>query len=289
VRLLAERRALWLWAAGAVAGLALAGAGVIGAPQRWSASGEVAALVNGTPISSAELDRALRALAAERREVLGPEERAHVLDRMIEEELLIQRGVEIGLLRSDRSVRAALVASMIDAAIAEASSAEPDEGELREFYSANEGYFARPGRLEVRQIFFRASSDALERAEGAWRRLEAGEAFEVVRESGDPDLSGLPQTPLPAAKLRDYLGPSLSSAAAGLEVGGFSRPLTSSSGVHLLELVAAEPGGPAPFAEVREQVAAELRRRAGERALREYLDSLRAAADVELNGVQSAR
>ena len=251
--------------------------------------GGAVASVNGEPISRADLERAVEALAQDRREALGPGERAHVLDRMIEEELLVQRGVEIGLLRSDRAVRAALVASMIDSLVAQAASAEPDESELREFYARDAAYFARPARLELRQIFFRASPDALERAERAWRRLEAGEDFEAVREDGDPDLSGLPRTPLPEAKLRDYLGPTLAAAAAGLAPGTHSPPLASSAGVHLLELVSAEPGEAPPFEQVRDQVASEFRRRAGERALRDYLDALRSDAEIEIGDAQVAR
>lgn len=277
------------WASGALVGLSLAALGVIGGPALLAEGGGVAATVNGTAISQADLERAVDALAQERRTALGSEERGHVLDRMIEEELLVQRGVAIGLLRSDRAVRAALVASMIDSVVAQAASDEPEEAELRAFYAENSAYFARPARLELRQIFFRSSPDALERAERAWRRLVAGEDFDAVREDGDPDLSGLPQALLPAAKLRDYLGPALAAAAAELPVGGFSRPLTGSTGIHLLQLLAAEPAAAPPFEEVREQVAAESRRRAGDRALREYLDALRANAEIALVGPQSVR
>jgi parvulin-like peptidyl-prolyl isomerase len=243
----------------------------------------VVARVNGSAIGAREFEQAVERLALDTREVPGEADRAHVLERMIEEELLVQRGVELGLLHSDRAVRAALVSALIDAVVAEAASAEPDESQLREFYARNGGYFARPARLHVRQVFFRSGPDALERAESARARLEAGEPFAAVRDSGgDPDLSGLPDAPLPPAKLRDYLGPTLASAAEGLVPGRWSRPLTSPAGVHLLGLVASEPAAAPPFQSVRAQVAAELRRREGDRALREYLDALRAGAEIAL-------
>ncbi|MCP4040315.1 MAG: hypothetical protein GY733_25455 [bacterium] len=37
-----------------------------------------------------------------------------------------------------------------------------------------------------------------------------------------------------------------------------------------------------PLDEIREQVAVDWRRRAGDRALRDYLDELRARADIEI-------
>jgi parvulin-like peptidyl-prolyl isomerase len=255
---------------------------VLGGPAALDAGGPAVARVNSEPIGVAEFERAVERLAEERREPLAADERAHVLERMIEEELLVQRGVDLGLLRSDRAVRAALVSAQIDAIVAEADSAQPSESELREFHARNAGYFTSPGRLHVRQIFFRVGPEALERAERARARLEAGEDFAAVREqAGDPDLSGLPDGPLPAAKLRDYLGPTLAAGAGALPVGG--RSLQSApDGIHLLELVAVQRGASESFESVREQVAAELRRRAGEQALRDYLDELRADAEIAL-------
>jgi parvulin-like peptidyl-prolyl isomerase len=256
---------------------------VLGGPALLEGDGDVVARVNGSAIRAAELERALARLGEEKREPLDAAERARVLERMIEEELLVQRGVEIGLVSSDRAVRAALVSALIDSIVADADSSQPDESELREFHARNAGYFARPARLHVQQIFFRAGPEALERAARARARLEAGEDFARVRErEGDVDLAGLPDAPLPPAKLRDYLGPGLASAAEALEPGAIAGPLTSPAGVHLLRLVAALPGVAPPFDSVRAQVEAELRRRAGDRALREYLDELRESAEIAL-------
>jgi parvulin-like peptidyl-prolyl isomerase len=279
---LAERAALLL-ALGACTGIAVAALGVLGGRRAGTGDPDSVARVNGAAIAARELDQALERLAAERRRPVGAEDRAHVLDRLIEEELLVQRGVELGLVRSDRAVRAALVSSLIGAVVADAASAPPDETELRRFYARNAGYFARPARLRVQQIFFRAGPDALPRARAARVRLEAGESADSVRETlGDAELSGLPDAPLPPAKLRDHLGPALARAAESLAPGEWSRPLESADGVHLLGLVSAEPDVPPPFESVRAQVESELRRREGDRALRAYLDELRSAADIAL-------
>jgi len=47
-------------------------------------------------------------------------------------------------------------------------------------------------------------------------------------------------------------------------------------------VVERQPDAEPPLADIRPQVVAEFRRRAGERALRAYLDELRANADVVL-------
>jgi parvulin-like peptidyl-prolyl isomerase len=277
-----SRLATGLLALGALIGVGLAALGILG--EQTLAEGTLAiATVNGTPIPREAFEGSVARLAADKRNPLSGADRAHVLARMIEEELLIQRGVEIGLVESDRGVRAAIAASMIDAIVAEVASDEPDAVELRAFYAENERYFARPSRLRVQQIFFKRGEDGRRRAAAAHAALQAGGDFHEVRTAlGDEDISGLPDASLPPAKLRDYLGPTLARAAAELSPGEISRPLASPSGLHILRLLEYEALVPRALEEVHEQVAAEYRRRAGDRALREYLDWLRRESDVAL-------
>jgi parvulin-like peptidyl-prolyl isomerase len=104
-----------------------------------------------------------------------------------------------------------------------------------------------------------------------------------VRErlADDPVLA-LPDALLPPHKLREYLGPTVLDAALGLEGQTWSSPLETPQGWQLVRVLE-QTDPPAPeLVEVREQVEAEFRRRAGDRALREYLEWLRAEADVAL-------
>jgi hypothetical protein len=87
---------------------------------------------------------------------------------------------------------------------------------------------------------------------------------------------------LPIAKLREYLGPTAARAAEALDVGGTSDPQRSGSGYHVLVVLDRSPGFAPPLSDVQEEVRAELRRRGSERALRSYLDDLRASADVRV-------
>ena len=65
-----------------------------------------------------------------------------------------------------------------------------------------------------------------------------------------------------------------------LEPGGVSDPARSATGYHVLQLVDREEGRVPLLEEIEKEVRAELRRRAGDVALREYLDELRERADV---------
>jgi parvulin-like peptidyl-prolyl isomerase len=285
---LAQRRARALLAIGAAAGLAWAGASIMrsGPALQDALPGGAVAAVNGTAIREEEYQRAVQALANDRRDPLGDADKRHVLDRLVDEELLVQRGIELGLAQHDRRVRGDIVAAVIQSVVAESEANEPDDADLEAFYAENRAYFARSGRLAVRQILVRAEparsdEEARARAAEAAARLREGEDFAAVDEAlGDPQVAILPTDPLPLPTLREYIGPSAARVAAGLAEGEVSQPVRSSAGYSVLVLVAREPGVAPPLADVREEVRVEWRRRAGDRALRSYLDELRERADV---------
>jgi peptidylprolyl isomerase len=281
-----EARARWLLLLGALAGLGTAAASLLGSQTQGSGLPEgVIARVNETPIRAEEYARLLAALEADRRSPLSDEDRVHVLDRLIEEELLVQHALALGLARSDRRVRADLVSAVLGSLAAAGDGYEPDEDAIQAFYAENRDFFAGPGRLWVRQVFVAVDGAgdeaARERAERASERLRAGEAIDRVREElGSPEVAPLPDAPLPPAKLREYLGPTALLAALDLSAGESSDPIRSAQGYHVLSLVERDPGGAPPLEEILPQVRAELRRRRDDRMLRERLDQLRAAADV---------
>jgi parvulin-like peptidyl-prolyl isomerase len=276
-------------ALGAAAGLACAAIGVL-APG----SGEgtlptnAAATVNGVVIRLEAYERAVQALAADRRDAVGVEERRHVLDRMLEEELLVQRGLALGLAEHDRRVRGDLVSAVIELVVSQADDEEPDGASVRAFYEENRDYFARTERLLVRSLLvrgepLRSEEEARSRAGQAVTRLRAGEDWAAVEEAlGDAQVAPVPRDLLPPPKLREYLGPTSADAASRLEVGGISDPQRAATGYQVLQLLERAPGFAPPLAEVESEVRAEMRRRAGDRALREYLDDLREEADVRV-------
>jgi len=285
----ASRRGVALLVLGAAAGILAAAGGLVGgagAGGRSLPAGAVAR-VNGQLISSAEYDRVLAGVSADRRDGVDAATRRQVLERLIDAELLVARGLELGLARRDPRVRKDLTAAVIDAVVAESADREPTEAELAAFSTERPDVLRRPGRVRVRQIWCRAATAveetaALARARDAADRLRRGEVFAAVRDAtGDPELAPLPDVLLPPAKLLDYLGPTALRAALALEPGAVSDPVRSRTGYHVLQLVERREDDDVAPAEVRGQLVAELRRRRGERALRAYLDELRRRGDVE--------
>ncbi|HEU4429435.1 MAG TPA: peptidyl-prolyl cis-trans isomerase [Myxococcota bacterium] len=282
------RSSFALLALGAAAGIAAAGYGILRSSDASQLPEGAVASVNGAAISSDTYTRLVAGFESDTREAASPEMRARILDRLIEEELLVQRGLELGLAESDRRVRADIVQAMIRAAIAEAESAEPSERELRAFYEEERDVFTTPGRLRIAQLFVRvkdaaADAPARARAEQARAQLAAGGELAAVRAAlGDAELSPAPDALLPPAKLREYVGPSVLRVALEAELGVWSAPVRSGAGYHVIAVVEREPASTPPLDEIRDQVRSEWVRRGGDRALRSYLDELRDDADVRV-------
>ncbi len=282
-----QKRSLWWLSLGAAGGLALAAFGLL---ERGGGSGALpdhaVARVNGALIRGEDYQRLLAGVENDTRQTADAALQRRVLDRMIDEELLVQRALDLGLARVDRRVRANLVSSLIASVTAEAEIEEPDAGELREFYEAERDFFTQPGRLHVRQAFFRVrnaeeDAPARERAETAVRRLRAGEPLETVRaELADAEISPIPDGLLPAQKLLEYVGPTALRTALDLVDGALSEPVRSGTGYHVLLRVASEPAALPELDTIADLVRAEWTRRAGDRALREYLDELREDARI---------
>jgi parvulin-like peptidyl-prolyl isomerase len=276
-RMPSERRSLVLLSAGAVAGLALAAAELVWRPAAGAAvPADAVALVNGVAITRADFEQALAAVATDRRKGLRGGDAERVLARLIDEELLLQRALALGLLRQEPRVRGQLVSTMIDTVLAEAGSREPSERELRSFYEQHGEYFGQPGRLRiVHRAIAGTDGPAREQAVALGAALERGETPEA-----SPSVVTAPEALLPASKLEQYLGPTVLEAALRLPVGGVSQPIISSGAYHVIRVVEREPGAVPAFEAVRPAVRAEVVRRRGETALREYLDQLRSQADI---------
>jgi parvulin-like peptidyl-prolyl isomerase len=277
----------WL-ALGAAAGIASAGYGVLGPGSAPALPQGAVASVNGVAISADTYTRLVEGFEADTREAASDEMRRRILDRLIEEELLVQRGLALGLAENDRRVRADIVQAMIRSAVAESETETPSERALRAFYEEERAFFTTPGRVRIEQLVVpvkEAAEDApaRARAEAARARLEAGAALASARAAlGAEEVSPVPDALLPPAKLREYVGPTVLRAAQLAPVGAWSAPVRSGSGYHVLRVLEREPEHTPPLAEIREQVQAEWVRRGGDRALRSYLDELREDADVQV-------
>lgn len=280
-----SRRANFLLVAGALLGIGLAASGIL-EPTGPSLGQATVARVGEDAISKEEYVNYLDLLAQDKRNPLTAADQRHVLDRMIDEKLLLARGLDIGLPQTAPQVRKSIVQEVMQSVLAEVAAEEASESELRDFYDENLAYFAKPPRTQVRRLVFsdRDGTPAETMAKQAWQALQDGDSLETVRQNyASEDMLPLPGEPLPDHKLLQYLGPTLTDAAKGLEAGSYSTPLHTGNKWVILQVPYKQEMEPRPFEQVRDRVAMEYERRRGDEALAEYLDDLRDQTDVSID------
>ncbi len=246
-----------------------------------SSEGAIAARVNGIVITALDFERAAQAVQNDRRNVLGPDEAAAVLNTLIDEELMAQEAVRIGLPHSDREVRAAAVRGVMRLILSDLASTEPDEATLRAFYAENPAMFSRGDQLWVRHVEL-VGEDA-DTIAAIVTALADGAAFRDIREDFPSTTSRpVPDRLIRAGDLSQYLGASLTDYAIGAEEGTIIGPLGLEGNTHFLWLVEREEGQRPEFEDIREDITAEWRRRAEDEAVTSYIQRLRNRASVEI-------
>jgi len=271
-------------AVGVVVGFLLAAVGAL-TPTTETATNDVVARVNGKAITAEELAFALE--RSDKAKSATRAQRLEILNQLVDQELLIQRGVEIGLLEADHTVRKTIAMTMVDSIVTEVLAKEPLEEELQTFYQSHLAVFTTLPRAYVQQIFCGEEpdrTDAYTRAEQAHDALTRGVSFqEVSALYGSANAAALPEglTPLPV--LRRLLGPTLSDAVLAMKTGEISAVLATSAGYTVLRLVDQQAEQTLPYEAVKQEVRAEYLHRRRDDALQHYLDRLRQEATIILS------
>ena len=279
-------RANGLLALGALIGIAIALSGAVKLAQRGPARlpADAVAMVNGRVIGADAVAAAIELLAGDKRNPVTDADRTRVLQRLIDEELLVQHGLDLGLAESDGLIRKTLARSMIESIVAGAAATPPTDAELEAFYDTNRDYFSPPPSLSVRRIFFsktRHGAGALLRAGRAVGELRAGKPVErIAADLGDDEVAKLPSGPLRPTALREHIGATGLETVAAMAPGGVSDPLLFAGGYQVLQLVDRVEADAGSWEQIRDEVTEAHRRQSEEAALRAYLNRLGDQADL---------
>ena len=238
---------------------------------------DAAARVNGTLISRERYNRAISRSEASSGGDVSDATRASVLQRMIDEELLVQRGDELGMLESDNEVRAAIAQSLIASVTAEADAADPSDEELNLYLREN----------AARYVF--ANAVSVDAWTGEEERLTQQFAAEL-RDGNASDetdgirrVPGLPSGALPIERLRMFLGPGITGSIATMDDGTIAV-FARQNRWYIVRINDHEESILAELASIRPQVLIDYRRSLAETRLRKYIDELQSRADVDIAG-----
>ena len=271
-------RASRLLVGGAGLGLLAAMWSALGAGDAIERYGDAIAVVDGTPIQRSVFESAIEGLASAKRTALTEADKSEALERIIDEELLLQRALELGLGESDPQSRKALVNAMLQFSIADASRRTPSDADLVAFDAERPRLIAPQPLLSVSGVSFAIGQEA---AAGRFKAdLDAGTDFDVaVKRAGAARLL-LPGGPVIPSKIAEYAGASVRDAALSLQPGQSIGPLSIANRLVFVHLVARSETPPPPLEAVRDLVREEWQKREAERAFAAYVEGLRRKARI---------
>jgi PPIC-type PPIASE domain len=288
------RRSMTLLALGAVIGLAIAGYGLFTAKGTRShgVPPEAIALVNQRQILRSDF------MTQAQTEFTVPfaqttrEQRQKVLQDMINEELMMQRGLEIDLPSYDPDVRNALVAGVELEVTADVLAQQPTPDELHAYYEQHKDRYSSEGVMQLRDLVIKsqpagavvearaAVQSALAALRGGQRLQAVIEKFNLVdsgrfMEAGHGDTSDIFQFAV-RAKVDD----ALYDAIAPLKDGEFAGPVVQADGVHLIAMIKHRFPVPQTFNEAGTLVWTDYKKDAQAKVRAANIAYLRSLADI---------
>ena len=236
------RRSMVLFASGAVIGLLIAGYGLFTAKGTRSRGvpAEAVALVNQRQILRSDFMTQTQSQFAVPFEQSTRAQRMETIEAMIDEELMMQRGLEIDLPSYDPEVRNALVAGVELVVTADVLAQQPTPDELRGYYEQYKDRYSSEGVMQLRDLLSTSPADAPKAVE-ALRRGHALDA--VIKQYGLVDSGRLMDAghvdtgDIFQFAVRAKLDDALYAAASALRDGDISTPITLSDGVHLIVMI----------------------------------------------------
>ena len=233
-------------------------------------------LVNQQPITQATLNTALVTLGLPK----NPSTQHSILQRLVDDELILQRAEDLGILQADPGIRKLLARSAIKNITNDTKNLPVDKSALRAFYESHQAIFEESSRTTLKAFKF----NTLEQASNARNhKLTGGQLDEVIGLIEGAQRVDIPLSPLPEHMLRRYLGVGLSSKIIGLAEGELSQPIRQKGDVYLVQILRVEPATMRDFELVRNEIATEIKSRARDRALKNELVRLKQAANIEVN------
>jgi len=216
----------------------------------------------------------------------SPEEEAALIERFVDDEVLIREARAMGLDRGDPIVRRRLVQKM-QSLLEEFSGREPPtEPELQAYWDAHRSTYRTPERTSLSQVFLSRNGEKeppVARARRLLDRLRAGAAPETL---GDPFLPGVHFEQRTGRELAATFGTDFVERLPALPVGVWEGPVPSSYGWHLVRVEARTAARPLELDAVRPRVLQALQSARRQEAVRAELGRLRDRYEVRFLGVE---
>ena len=235
------------------------------------------ARVGEKEISRQRLEEIIKVLDDQSNSELTLEKKNLIRERLIDEELLIQRAIELDLVRNDSLVKGNVIQTMFQYIINSNELVEPSEAELREYFSKEKNYFSAGRRYKLKNYTFRNLNDA-ETAINLLNQSDLESFLKLVETESAIDLPNVFLTP---QKIRDYLGPKVLDELPSLEKGGFSNIFEINEVPSIVICIDILLDNNPKFEEIAEQIKNKFIRDREDSLVKEYIENLRNFYEIE--------
>jgi hypothetical protein len=235
------------------------------------------ARVGEKEISRQKFEEIIKVLDDQSKSELTLEKKNLIRERLIDEELLIQRAIELDLVRNDSLVKGNVIQTMFQYIINSNDLAEPSEVELREYFSKEKNYFSSGKRFKLKNYTFRNLRDA----ETARNSLNQGNLESFLKLVETENSFDLPNVFLTPQKIRDYLGPKMLEELPSLEKGGFSNIFEINQVPSIVICIDVLLDNNPKFEEIIDQIKNKFIRDREDSLVKEYIENLRNFYEIE--------
>ena len=235
------------------------------------------ARVGEKEISRQRFEEIIKILDDQSNSELTLEKKNLIRDRLIDEELLIQRAIELDLIRNDSLVKGNVIQTMFQYIINSNELPEPSEAELREYLIKEKNYFSSGKRYKLQNYTFRNFNDA-ETARNSLAQNNFEDFLKYVETENTIDLPNVFLTP---QKIRDYLGPKALEELPNLDKGDFSKIFEINQIPSIIICIDILLNNSPKFEEIVEQIKNKFIRDREDNLVKEYIENLRNFYEIE--------
>jgi parvulin-like peptidyl-prolyl isomerase len=235
------------------------------------------ARVGEKEISRQRFEEIIKILDDQSNSELTLEKKNLIRDRLIDEELLIQRAIELDLVRNDSLVKGNVIQTMFQYIINSNELPEPSEAELREYLIKEKNYFSSGKRYKLKNYTFRNFNDA----ETARNSLALNNFEDFLKHVETENTIDLPNVFLTPQKIRDYLGPKALEELPNLDKGDFSKIFEINQIPSIIICIDILLDNSPKFEEIVEQIKNKFIRDREDNLVKEYIENLRNFYEIE--------
>ena len=235
------------------------------------------ARVGEKEISMQRFEEIIKVLDDQSNSELTLEKKNMIRERLIDEELLIQRAIELDLIRNDSLIKGNIIQTMFQHIINSNEVIEPSEKQLRDYFRKEKDYFSSGKRFKLKNYSFRN----LNEAETGSKYLKKNNFDAFLNLTNKENIFDVPEVFLTPQKIRDYLGPKALQELENLNKGDYSEVIQLNDIPSIIFCIDILYSKTPLFEEIYDQIKDKFIREREDILVKEYIENLRNFYEIE--------